>query len=415
MEHTRQPSTWLKSHRHELSCWLLGGVLGALLLKAQDASARQLNHRSDNEWTSTQKASLGNIAVLSENFSDQFFSDPSLQARNKTKFDLQIVSLNVYATDDLVQTTSDARNFVKKIQSSDSDSPGLSAGVDTLEFLASLTGRRAEAGATLQLISVRMGSFTLVPYVNAFAKAHIDVPSWPQAEVYVDQYSGLGLGYSHPLGRSFDLGINLRPGLRAYVRKGFSASDLDIETQSTTASGQDQASDGFTPKLGVFVPVDLAVGYLVSPNIRTHLVLRNAYGGALVHMSGQDDAGRTPSSPPDFPLELNTGLTWRLFDNKIHRLRAASELQDATSISQMDDLWLRWQWAAQYLYTLPFRKQTSFGLNMGLHSGYPGVGVLLDLFLFKLEGAWFAFEGGAAPGQNGVTGKSLRVYSELTF
>lgn len=375
--------------------------------------ASSMNHRTENEWTSAQKSSLGNIGVLSENFTDQFFSDPSMQARKKGKFDLQLISLNTYYTDDLTKTGDDAQTFLKKVQSSDSGSSGLSKGVDALEFVASLTGRRVEAGATLELIAARVGAFTLIPYVTAFAKAQIDVPSWPQAQVLADQYSAVGVGYSYPLGKSFDIGANLRPGLRVYLQKEISASTLDVQTSSNSTT-QTDATD-FSPRLGLYIPLDLGVGYRVSPRIRAHLVGRNVYGGALVNFSSASSGGKTPAAPPDFPLQLATGATVSAYEDKSHRLRFASELQDVTAIKGMDELWLRWQWAGQYLYTLSFRSETSVGINAGLQSGYPSIGLLLDLYLFKLEGSVFAFEGGGAAGQKAVPAKSFRIFSELSF
>jgi hypothetical protein len=388
-------------------------VLVTLALSESSAHARRINHRSENEWTSTQKASLGNIAALSENFTDQFFSDPSLQARKKSDFDLQVMSINAYASDDLVRTTNDAQDFLKKLQNTETSSGGLDKGLDALEFIASLTGRRPEAGATVQLFALRIGRFSLLPYVNIFTKAHIDVPSWPQAEVMLDQYSALGMGYSHPLGKSFDLGINLRPGLRAFVSKEISASSLDIETESS--SGNDPAEEGFKPRLAIYVPLDLGVGYQMTNKVRTHLSMRNVYGASVSNLSSKADDGRLPAAPPDLPFRVATGMTWGLFEDKVHRVRIASELQDVASIAGLDDFWMRWQWAAQYLYTLSFRKQTSFGFNAGLQSGYPSVGVLLDLFLFKVEAAYAVFEGGGAVGQDPVPVKSLRVFSEISF
>lgn len=378
----------------------------------QNAFARRLNHRSENEWTSTQKASLGNIGALSENFSDQFFSDPSLQARKKEKFGLQILSVNTYFTDDLLTTQSDAMDFISRLQT-DGSGTGLSKTVDTLEFVASLTGRRVETGATLQLIGARFGGFTLIPYVNAFAKAHIDVPSWPVAEVIVDQYSGVGFGYSYPLGKAIDLGANLRPGMRIYLQQEVSASSLDV---GTSQGGESSSSTGsFEPRMGIFIPLDLAAAYQLNSAIRTHLVMRNVYGGAVANLSGAGESGNVPSAPPDYALQLATGGTWSLIDKGLHKIRLASELQDITAIEGLDSFWLRWQWAGQYLYQLPFRSSTSFGLNAGLQSGYPSIGLLVDLFLVKFEAAMYNFEGGAAAGQDPVRAKSFRVYSELSF
>jgi hypothetical protein len=413
MINSRSDVTYIASLQVRIPYFGLILAISAAILSSGTGYAGSMNHRTENEWTSAQKSSLGNIGVLSENFTDQFFSDPSMQARKKGKFDLQLMSLNAYYTDDLAKTGDDAQSFIKKIQSSDSSSSSLSKGVDALEFVASLTGRRVEAGATLELIAARIGAFTLIPYVTAFAKAQIDVPSWPQAEVLADQYSAVGLGYSYPLGKSFDIGANLRPGLRVYLQKEISASSLDVQT-SSSSSGSSSSAD-FSPRLGVYLPLDLGVGYSFAPKFRAHLVGRNVYGGALANLSSASSGGGTPAAPPDYPLQLATGATFSAYEDKSHRVRFATEVQDVTDISGLDELWLRWQWAGQYLYTLSFRSETSIGVNAGLQSGYPSIGLLLDLYIFKVEGSFFSFEGGAAAGQKAVPSKSYRIFSELSF
>ena len=391
-------------------------VVIVLVGYGREALARQLNHRSENEWTSTQKASLGNIGALSENFADQFFADPSLQARKKNEFDLQIISLNVYFTDDTAQTQDDLQEFTGKLQSNDSSESGLSQGVETLEFVASLTGRRVEAGGSLQIIALRAGRFTILPYVNAFGKAHIDVPSWPEAEVLADQYAGIGLGYSQPVGAAFDLGINIRPGYRVYLKQAVSASSINIDTPSAGASAneadeqQEGFADGFKPRMGLYAPIDLAIGYNLSNALRFNLVARNSFGASIANVSGGG-----ASAPPAYSLQLSGGAAWRVFENKTNRVRLATEIQDTLNIAGLDDLLLRWQWGFQYLYNLAFRSKTTLGLNAGLQSGYPAVGLLLDLFLFKIEAAWFTVEGGGSPGQDPIHAKSFRIFSEISF
>lgn len=384
------------------------------LFHGMDAQARQINHREENEWTSTQKSALGNVGMLSENFVDQFFADPSLQARKKNKFDLQLTSLNTYFTEDFNRTQSDAQDLIKKLQESDSGESGLQKGVDVLEFIASLTGRRVEAGASIQILSTRIGRVTVVPHVNAFAKGNIDVPSWPEAAVIVDQYSSLGVGYSHPLGKSFDLGINVRPGFRVYLQQELSASTIEVAAGSS-AEDEGGSATSFSPRMGLYLPIDLGLGYQVSSMVRANMVIRNAYGAAVSNMSPKTDSGEQPDAPPDYPVHLSLGGTWDIIDGKMNRLRMASDLQDLLHVEGLDDGLLRWQWALQYLYNLSFRDKTTVGLNAGLQSGYPSIGLLLDLFLVKLEGAYFVFEGGAAAGQDPVKAYSLRMFSEMSF
>lgn len=376
------------------------------------ALARKLNHREENEWTSTQKASLGNIGMLSENFTDQFFSDPSLVSRKKRSFDLQISSVNMYYTKDITTTTSEISNLQSEASSGSSQS-GVGQAVELLDFVSGLSGRRMEGGLTMNLLALRIGNVSVIPYSNLFLKAHIDVPSWPEAEVILDSFTGVGVGYAHELGKNFDLGINLRPGARFMVAQELSAST--IEVAGSSSGDESSEPDVFAPRAGFYIPLDLGFGWRVNERLRANLVARNAYGGVLADLSPQSGSGSATTAPPDYPLHLSLGGMWEVFNDKANRIRIASDLQDILGMEGFDQFLLRWQWAAQYLYSLSFRESTSFGLNVGLQSGYPSVGVLLDLFLARFEAAYFVFEGGAAAGQNPVEAYSFRLFSEISF
>ena len=65
-------------------------LLAFVLLSPGVALASDVRSFStENEWNSTQINALGGIGHMSEEFVDQFFSDPSLPQKRKAKFELQ--------------------------------------------------------------------------------------------------------------------------------------------------------------------------------------------------------------------------------------------------------------------------------------------------------------------------------------
>lgn len=368
---------------------------------------------TENEWNSTQLNALGGVGHMSEELVDQFFADPSLPKGRKSRFDLQIASVHVMYSKDLRQTTSDARTL--RSESSGDDTQGAAKTVDLLDKVRSLFGRKLSGGANVSLIALRGGGFTFVPYVSGFVDGGADVPSWPRVAAVADAYAGFGVGYGLAIGKVWDVGLNVRPGYRTYA---IAAADVSAVgdfagSSSSSASGSSGDSDSSVSELasygmGVYVPVDLGTGLNLGKTTRVNLVARNVGGApALKTTKGE--------TPPVYPMRLSLGVNGSLWESGQHRLRGGTDVQDLLGVAQKNGIWYRWQWAGQYLYRLSSRKETTLGLDVGLRSGLPAVGVFLDLILLKLEGAWFQRETGYYPGQRPQSAWSFRTWTQMTF
>jgi hypothetical protein len=201
--------------------------------------------------------------------------------------------------------------------------------------------------------------------------------------------------------------MNVRPGLRAYAE-----ADADVSAvgdfAGTSAGGEGGAEEFASYGTGLYLPADMGAGVMVTKDTRVNLVVRDV-GGAPALMTLKGD------TPPVYPMRLSLGGNSTLHEKGAHRFTLGSDVQDLLGIAKPNALWYRWQWAAQYAYRLGSRKETSLGLNGGLRSGYPAVGLFLDLFLLKLEGAWFTRETGFHVGQRPQQAWSVRAWSQLTF
>jgi hypothetical protein len=381
---------------------------------ASNATAFE-SHSTENEWQSSTINALGGVGQMSENQSDIFFSDPSLAADQKQIFSMQFGTISQSFSEGAL----DAFNTVKELATQDSTTgTEVSRTLNALDAVRSLFGKQIATGTSLALLTVRVGGFNFIPYVNAVTEMGVHVPALPQLNAVGDAYGGFGIGYAMGLGGKkggakqggghvFSVGANLRPGIRAYGQVNADASsmgDLSSSSSSTTS-----VTDKFL-KYGVaaYLPVDIGAGWRPINSVRLNAVMRNVLGGqALTTIKG--------TAPEKYPLRITLGGHWHAFAESTSSFVLGTELQDITNIGQESGLWYRWQWAAQYRYRLPFRIRTTFNLNAGLQSGYPSYGAELDLFLCKLEVSRSTRELGYYIGQRPDTRTSFRVTSTMSF
>ena len=367
---------------------------------------------TENEWSSPQINALGGVGLMSEDVVDQFFSDPTAAARRKATTEIQWTGLHVQYSRELASTITDFQTILKD---SSGDSKSASKTIDILNGVRNVFGRSLTAGLNMSVLATRIKKVTVVPYLSGFANAGVNVPSWPRANGIVDGYLGLGMGYSHTFGKDFDVGMNLRPGVRTYAAAAVDVSSVgdfsdssSASSSSSSSSGSSKATAGAVAGAGFYVPVDLAAGYQLGQKWRTTFVLRNV-GGAPAFSLLQGD------KPPVYPMRVSLGVVNKAYDSGAHKVNWGTELQDMMNLGKDKALWFRWQLAAQYLYRLSFRTQTSFGLHTGLRSGYPAVGIFLDAFFVRLEGTYYVRENGIYVGQRPTRMLSFKLSSQLSF
>ena len=359
---------------------------------------------TEREWSSTQYYSLGTVGHMSEEIADEFFSDPSLPAQRRGKFELQWANLHLMYSRELVSTIQDARS----LQSDSSSSEGTAKTVELLDKVRSLFGRNLGGALNLALFTTRIEGFTLVPYASAFVDGAADVPSWPRAEAEVDSFAGVGMGYGKVFDKVWGLGLNIRPGVRSFAKIKASVSDAGDFAGGSESDQDSAASKLATYGSGFYIPVDLGASYLMGKVARFNLVIRNAATAPAFSTIKGD-------KPPTYPMRISLGASAKLWEKGAHTVEGGTDMQDLLGWGQSNGLLYRWQWAAQYLYRFGSRKETTFGLKGGLRSGYPSIGALLDLYLVKLEAAYFTREAGYYPGQRPVPSLSYRVWSQMTF
>jgi hypothetical protein len=391
-------------------------LAGLGLLASSNSAWAWVTHSTENEWQSATINALGGVGQMSENHADQFFSDPSLPADDPRSFSLQWLSLNATYSEGLKNAFTSFRNLSKAGNSSQN---GVSSTITVLDGVRGLFGEQLGGGTSASVFSLKIKGFSIVPYVNASIDAGVHVPSLPQAQADGDAFAGVGLGYAFGFGKSsgskskgggqmFTFGANIRPGVRAVGSVDIDSSAAGDFSSQSSASGTDATRKYLKYGLGLYTPIDTGVAYRPTATVRLNFVARDI----LATKSWKTLYG---TKPPDYKTRLSLGGHWDALQNKEHTITLGSELQDLLNLGQPSGIWYRWQLAGAYKYKLPFRSQTSFGLNCGLQSGYPAYGVFLDLFVAKIEASRSTRELGYYIGQHPDTRTSYRISSSLTF
>ncbi|MEN9824430.1 MAG: hypothetical protein RI953_175 [Pseudomonadota bacterium] len=378
-------------------------------------NAYAVQHRDvsgESEWTSAALQGSAGIGALSESWVDQAQTDPSLLARRRATFEMEFANLSATVSRDAVNTVVDTVQSLTSQTNESSGSSAAQATVTALNKVRAVFGKSMTLQTQINLLSPRIGRVGIAPYASALLDASIDNAAWPKLDSWGGGYGGLLLSYSQIIQKDFDLGIALRPGVG-----GFRGYQVDLSllgdflgTGATSNSTGNPMADLLEFPTAVYCPLDLAAGWWVDKSTRVHLVSKNTFDAAPLNVIS--------GTPGRLQNRLNLGVVRQIGipGSSLQALSVASEVQDIAGIKAgWNELLLRLQWAARYEARLPFRQQTSFGLNVGMHSGYPVLSAHLDFIVFKMEFALSARENGAYSGQRPNRLMSARVFSQVQF
>lgn len=392
----------------------LGSV--ALLISTLSSPALAIDWRDvsgELEWTSPSLQGAAGIGAFSESWIDQAQADPSLLARRRSDFELEYAGASAVVSREAVNTVVDTVQSLTSESNSSSGSTPAQNTVKALNKVRDVFGKSMTVQLQTSLLAARYARVGLVPFASGVMDASIDNAAWPRLESFGGGYAGVLLSYSQVINKDFDLGVALRPGMGGFREFQVDLSVLgDFLNTSTTnnSSSKNPLEDLLTFPTAVYCPLDLAVGWWMDKSTRFSVVSKNTFDATpLKTLTG---------SPSSLQSRLNLGVVREIEipNRKIQQLKVASELQDLAGLrGGWNEFLMRWQWAARYTARLPFREQTSFGLNVGMHSGYPVASVYLDFIVAKFEAALSARENGAYPGQRPNRLQSIKLLSQIQF
>jgi hypothetical protein len=366
----------------------------------------------ESQWSSPALQGAAGIGAFSESWVDQAQTDPSLLARRRSSFELEYLNVTGTVSRDAVNTVVDTVQSLTEQSNSASDSSAAKATVNALNKVRTIFGKSVTLQLHANTISPRIGRVGLAPYVSGLLDVSIDNAAWPKLDSFGGGYGGVLISYAQVIQKDFDLGVALRPGVGGFRRYEVDLSLLGdfLGTNAAASSADSPLSSLLAFPTAVYCPLDIAVGWWVNNSTRVAMVSKNTFDARpLSTLSGQ---------PSALQSRINLGVVREIGipAAKTQSLHVASELQDIAGLrGGWNDFLIRWQWAARYAARLPLREQTSFGLNIGMHSGYPVASVHLDLIIAKLEAALSARENGAFAGQRPNRLQSLRLSSQIQF
>ncbi len=398
-----------------ISRTLSGTCLFVFLASVSSGPAFAMSRRDvsgESQWSSPALQGAAGIGAFSESWVDQAQTDPSLLARRRGTFELEYGGLAGTVSRDAVNTVVDTVQSLTTESNSTSGSSAAKTTVTALNKVRAVFGKSMTVQAQASLLAARFSRVGLAPYMSGLIDASIDNAAWPKLDSFGGGYAGVLLSYAQIIQKEFDFGVALRPGVG-----GFRSYEVDLSllgdflgNNATTSATQNPLSDMLEFPTAVYCPLDVALGWWVDKSTRVSLVSKNTFDAVpLKTMTG---------NPSALQSRLNLGVVRDIDipNGKTQTLRVATEIQDLAGIKGgWNEFLMRWQWAGQYAVRLPFRDQTSFGLNVGMHSGYPVASVHLDFIIAKLEAALSARENGAYPGQRPNRLQSVRILSQIQF
>jgi len=375
--------------------------------KAEAVERRDVS--GEFQWSSAPLQGASGIGALSESWLDHAHREPSLLARRKQNFEIEFFNNSTLLSRDAVNTFVDTVNtFVDSNRSESSNSAAMTI-ANTLDKVRDVFGKSMTAQTYFSLLGVRFSRFAIAPYLTSGIDVTIDNAVWPKLDATAGGYAGVLMGYSQQVKKDFDLGVVIRPGVGGFKRYQL---DLSLFGEAISSSQESDSSldDVLAFPTAIYLPLDFALGWWMGSSSRLHMSVQNAFGASPINvLSG---------SPQKIPSRFNLGFSQQIpiRGSQEQKLFVAGELQDVFGLmGGWNELLIRTQVAARYSARLPFRDQTTFAFNVGLHSGYPVASVLVDLFLAKFEVALSARENGGYPGQRPNQLLSYTIRSQLQF
>lgn len=377
--------------------------------------ASAMNRRDvsgESQWSSPALQGAAGIGAFSESWVDQAHADPSLLTRRKGTFELEYAGVTGVVSRDAVNTISDTIQSLTADSNSGGTSSAAKSTVNALNKVRAVFGKSMTVQAHASMLSARIARVGIAPFMSGVVDASIDNAAWPKFDSFGGGYAGVLLSYAQMIGKDYDLGIALRPGVGGYRAYEVDLSLLGdfLGSNSASTSQENPLGKMLEFPVAVYCPLDIGIGWWLDKSTRFSLVSKNTFDAVpLSTVSG------TASS---LQSRINLGII-RKIDipaGKNQNLMVATEVQDVAGIrGGWNEFLMRWQWAGQYAYRLPFRDQTSVGLNFGMHSGYPVASVHIDFILAKIEASLSARENGAFAGQRPNRLQSVRILSQIQF
>lgn len=236
---------------------------------------------------------------------------------------------------------------------------------------------RLQLGAALRIFS-----FEVSPYFRSTNWLDARVPTLPEAELYSSTVFGLNIAYAFMLGKTFQVGINLRP---------FSLTDFVQELAFADiigSLGDSSFTDQFKTKTGSGLATDVGMIWEFAKSHRFGLQIDDVGYTSYTFGSKED--------PDLIRQRVSVGYFTR-GDMKQWHIDWGVDFQDITNPDGLNLLRLL-KVGGEFGYSF-LSRDNDIGVSAGINEGYISLGTYLNVYFARLDIVNYGVELGEQVGQ----------------
>ncbi|MGE0173580.1 MAG: conjugal transfer protein TraF [Oligoflexales bacterium] len=289
-------------------------------------------------------------------------------------FQLRIIELDALAGQNTLNLISDFSDMFS------SDDP-----LASLRKFDDKFGERQYFRGQISALSMRIGRFEISPFGVNSSFLDLRNRQVPEVEWSADTYGGIQMSYGRPLGKTWLVGMTVRPMIRKVFAGELTLTDLAEFISPDDSKFKDQAE----MQSGKGIGVDLGMLWTPSKTFRFGMTAQNV-GDTSFKADGDGPA------PAAMKQVLSMGVLKRVEWGKLHN-DMTFDIQslmnrEAINILRLIHLGNEFGYSA-------FTPDNDFGLLLGLNEGYFGGGAFADLWIGRIDITNYAVELGVTPGQ----------------
>lgn len=368
--------------------------------------------------TNVKALGMGGAQLAVGGRSDSFFVNPANLGAKKFQLSLPSAAVTIYHPYDMLKVNeSTGTSFVDDIINSMNGGDMSQMAGSATNFIESFQSGYGKLAALDASVGFTAGGFGLGVQVKDTIHTYGGSTGGLDTKFFdeLNAAATLGLGFRINLGSSFsiDIGGAVRFSYLAY------SAGIGADTVLDFINGETDPSSYFMEKLplaaGFAVPFDLGINLNLPAGFKISTVARNLNGTYRMKVfdnvnsftSGWNGSITGKSDfKIDVPWQLDAGLAWK-WENGFFSPTLAVDVVDIVGLAQEDPFDGR-AFMKHLKAGAEIRLLSVLDVRGGLNQGYWSVGAGLDLFLLKVDLAYYWLEFGETVGDYGLDGFSIR-------
>ena len=373
---------------------------------------------------SARSLAMGGAGVAVGGGSDSFYMNPALLAR-RTLISIPYLQLSLYHPYDLVKPseegTSIVEDMINAIQSENMQDI-VGPATDFLSTIKSGKGKLAEleAGVTLGGGGFALG-LHVKDTIHTFGDGAGGLDASRFDELNVNMLAALGIRIELGADTSLDLGVSSGLSVLGYTGLVGVQSALDLIEQGDGSQDPMAILESVPIALGYYVPLNVGANVNLPYGFSIGVVGRNLLNSSLgikMHKYSIDDF--TNGDPmeavsgifdtEDFTIKtdptMDLGLGWK-WENGLFQPTLAADFVDVIGFFQEGDYSTR-GWMDHLRLGAEVKLLSFLDVRGGMNQGYWTVGAGIDLYVLKLDLAYYWQEFGSTAGDYGLDAFTVR-------